>query len=110
MQYVKKTATDLFLCQLGSFNFTGKSYDERVDIFSFGIMLCEVSFKICSFMGLYGFYLCTKLLFLVASLINLLNPYKPQKTEFRESYQVHQQSVSYVRQSVNKIWRASVFC
>lgn len=25
------------------FSFPGKRYDERVDIFSFGIMLCEVS-------------------------------------------------------------------
>lgn len=27
-----------------SFFIAGKSYDERVDIFSFGIMLCEVSY------------------------------------------------------------------
>lgn len=28
----------MFLC----FHFSGQSYDERVDIFSFGIMICEV--------------------------------------------------------------------
>lgn len=32
--------------QCCSFHFPGKSYDERVDIFSFGIMLCEVSDRV----------------------------------------------------------------
>lgn len=44
-----------------SFLFSGKSYDERVDIFSFGIMLCEVSDLLLSLLFVIKLFIATLL-------------------------------------------------